>query len=118
MKLLSFQRRDEGSELPRAMLSFWTVHADYGAGQVLRSFGASLMLPTPVRATYFEPWSCTYKRGKRCPTVGIRFSLVRGQWRRLRVGALAWMRPDGPQEIVATREQIEDGIYPPKEGAN
>lgn len=118
MKLFSFQRRDEGADLPQSLLGFWSLYADYGDGPVLRSFGASLMLPIPIHGTYIEPWYCTYKRGQRCPTVAIRFSLIRGKWKRLRVGALAWMRPYGPQETVATREEIEDGIYPPKEGAN
>lgn len=118
MKLLCFQRRNEGDELPKSLIGFWVLRADYGSGPVLRSFGAQLMIPIPFKATHLEPWSGTYKRGKRYPTVGIRFSLTRGEWKRLRVGLLTWMRPYGPQELVATREQIEDGIYPPKEGAN
>jgi len=118
MKLFAFQRRKEGDELPKSLLGVWTLRADYGNGPVLRSFGALLMVPISITSTYLEPWSGTYRRGKRWPTIGIRFSLTRGEWKRLNVGTMAWMRPVGQQETVATLEQIQDGLYPPKEGAN
>jgi hypothetical protein len=116
MKLFAFQRRKEGDELPESIFGFWVLRINYGNGPVLRSFGAQLMIPIPITSTYLGPWDLTYRRGKRWPTIGIRFSLVRGEWKRLIVGTMAWMRPVGQQETVATLEQIQDGLYPPKEG--
>lgn len=118
MKLFAFQRRKEGDELPESIFGFWILRIDYGNGPMLRSFGAQLMIPIPITSTYLESWNCTYRRGKRWPTIGIRFSLTRGEWKQLKVGTMAWMRPVGQQETVATLEQIQDGLYPPKEGAN
>jgi hypothetical protein len=113
MKLVSFQRLGEGERFADAAIVLWRVRDDQRA---LRAFGIAVMLPVPVLGKYWDMCLDALMRGWRVPRVLIYATRPRnGKWipvfRR-------WMHEIGKQELLAYRWQIEDGIYPPKEGAN
>jgi hypothetical protein len=113
MKLLSFSRRDEGSEFPKAFLSFWNMRVDYGYGPVLRSFGVCMNLPIRVQRTYFCPMPFDWVRGLCTPFIGIRFGFIRGEWRRPHISFQAFMRSAEPGQKVPPPKFVKVKVISP-----
>ena len=112
MKPLAIFRNEEGGEIVRAALSIWRMKKDYGygAGIVLRSLGFCLMLPIPIYGRYEDLMSGAIYKGWRVPVVCLAIGFVRGEKKRPKPHARAWFYPVGEQKLMATLEQIQDGM--------
>ena len=110
MRLIAIFNRPEGETTVRGILSIWQTKINYGAGQVLRSLGFALMLPIPIYGRY-ESWErgAIYK-GWRVPVLGLRIGFVCGDKKRPMINARVWLHALGKQHVIATHEQIQDGM--------
>jgi hypothetical protein len=112
MQLISIRHRAEGEMIAIALIAIWYMRVAYDGVDRLRCLGIAIALPAP---TFFKYWDlCTgaLMRGVRIPVAAFKVDFIRGDKRNRAYRMSAWLRPVGHQTLVATREQIEDGLYP------
>ena len=80
----------------------------------MRTFGIAAMLPIPIYGKFWDVELDGLMRGWRLPRVEVKFGRSRSGKRFFAFHR--WMQEIGTPELLAYRWQIEDGIYPPKEG--
>ena len=116
MKLIGFQSLGEGDRLADAAIVFWRRDTVRDGQETMSAFGIALMLPIPIRGKYWDASLGALMCGWRLPRVS---AWVRPERDGMQTVVFpAWMHPIGLQHLLAYRWQIEDGIYPPKQGAN
>ena len=116
MKLFAFQHRDEGERIANAAVVLWKLDEIYDGLSVMRACGIAVMLPIPIYGKFWDVELGALMRGWRLPRVMARFGQSRSGKRFFAFHR--WMKPIGTPELLAYSWQIEDGLYPPKEGAN
>lgn len=115
--LIAIHRKADGEVIHPALLTIWWTRLLPGISP-LSGIGAAVMLPFPTFFKYRDLYRGALMQGMRLPTVALLLSFTRGDKRKWVFKAGTWMRHVGQQKTIATREEIEDGLYPPtKEGA-
>lgn len=107
MKVISFQRRDEGERFVDAAIVLWRLDGMRNGQQALRAFGIAVMLPFPVLSTYRELFAPGPMRGWRVPRVLAYCTRPRsGKWIPV---MRAWMQEIGQQRLLATTNPTKQG---------
>lgn len=117
MRLISISHRAEGERVDGgrlgALLNIWWTYAGYQGVKLLRGVGVSITLPLPTFFKYRDTYmGGNLMSGMRFPTLAFAMWFVRGDKRNRQYRAVAWMRPVRQQKLIATQQDIEDGLYP------
>lgn len=110
MRLIKFQLLAEGERTAKAALVVWWKRR---SDKRLRALGLSIYIPLPWFADYMDHESGCLVRGWRFPMVAI--AMWHGMNQKWRPRWASWMQPIGMRTVLATQEEIEDGLYPRKD---
>lgn len=112
MRLIAIHHRSEGETIRTALITAWHTYVVYDGIAKLRGIGLALMLPVPTFFKYYDACTAELRRGMRFPRVMWRIGFLRGEKRKPMFSFMSGMQPVGRQVIIATRTEIEDGLYP------
>ena len=108
--LIAIHHKGEGEEIRKALLTVFWTRTERDDISYLRAIGMVMTLPIPTFFKYEDFCTARLMQGMRLPRIGFRISRMHN--RKPRFDACAWLQPVLSQKLIATREQIEDGIYP------